>query len=269
MMNSYPWYLADWFSSEKVASFSLESRAIYRELIDHCWNNGSLPNDEKILQNLARCSSAEWKRNRSAIMPCFNLQEDNRLHLQKVDEKRPAMVEARENRQKGADKTNSRKPRQTITATVTDPITDPITDPVIPRAGARPPSPSPSPSPLHPTDVIPPIPPKGGRVRVPPPPADWQAGTEFANTTARIFELHRRGRKTTLDETARAIQAKINGAANPLAVLADLERKHAAWCASDDWTREAGRYVPWLGKWIQSAKSDAEPPPDPSDTPCF
>ncbi len=264
MMNSYPWYLADWFSSEKVASFSLESRAIYRELIDHCWNNGSLPNDEKILQNLARCTAAEWRRNRAAVLPCFELKDDNRLHLHKVDEKRPGIVQAKENRIKGAEVTNSKRKRPTVTDTMTATVTETVTDTVIPCARARTPSPSPSP---HPTDVIPPLPPKGA-------PVAWRDDPAFAAIVSEMFLRHRQGRKTTLDETGRALMLKIEGAVHPIRAAQGLNQRHRAWCESDDWTREAGRYVPWLGKWIQSPKSDAEPPapagdPEGGDEPCY
>lgn len=86
-IHSYPWYIADWRGSEAVLSMNLEQRGLYRELLDHCWDAGSLPTDEAMLRRLASAEPAEFKRSWPAVRHQF-YEKDGRLYHRKVDEKR-------------------------------------------------------------------------------------------------------------------------------------------------------------------------------------
>ncbi len=53
MIHSYPWYPKDWRGSETRMRLTLAGRSIYRDLLDHCWEEGSLPTDHRILAGIA------------------------------------------------------------------------------------------------------------------------------------------------------------------------------------------------------------------------
>jgi len=88
MLHSYPWYTADWRGSEAVAQMSLEEKGMYREMLDRCWEVGSLPVEESLLRRLCGASAWEWKRSWPRVSKQF-FEREGRLHHLKVDEKRP------------------------------------------------------------------------------------------------------------------------------------------------------------------------------------
>lgn len=108
MMHSYPFYVGDWRQSEAATAMTSEQRGIYRELLDQCWMEGSLPADEVVLRRFARAEIPEWKRSWPVVRREF-FESDGRLHHKKVDEKRPKVLAAAEGRQKAADKTNQKR----------------------------------------------------------------------------------------------------------------------------------------------------------------
>jgi hypothetical protein len=44
--------------------------------------------------------------------------------------------------------------------------------------------------------------------------------------------------------------------------LAEIERRHKGWCASDQWSRDGGQFAPYLDVWLNHAKERylLEPP---------
>ena len=105
VLNSYPWYISDWRQDEDVIAMTSEQRGIYRDLLDVCWDQGSLPTDTKLLTKLALCSPWEWKRSWQVVSRKF-IEIDGRLHHPKVDEKRAELIQLQENRRRGAEETN-------------------------------------------------------------------------------------------------------------------------------------------------------------------
>jgi len=89
-IHSYPWYVADWQRSETRFRLSLEGRAIYRELLDYCWQNGSLPSDEKHLAKIADCTVAQLKKHWAVFGKVFILNGD-RYENERVNEGRPRL----------------------------------------------------------------------------------------------------------------------------------------------------------------------------------
>lgn len=53
MIQSYPWYIADWRESETRRRLTPLQRGLYRELLDYCFLEGSLPDDRQILFSIA------------------------------------------------------------------------------------------------------------------------------------------------------------------------------------------------------------------------
>lgn len=56
MIQSYPWYIADWRQSETVARMTLSQKGLYRELLDYCYLEGSIPDDRRLLLKIAGCN---------------------------------------------------------------------------------------------------------------------------------------------------------------------------------------------------------------------
>ena len=97
---SYPWYINDWLGSSTRAVMSAEERGIYRDLLDACWRDGSLPAHEDTLQRIACVTDIEWRRSWPAVRDKFEAR-DGRLWNSKVDSKRPEIVKAKEDRRAG------------------------------------------------------------------------------------------------------------------------------------------------------------------------
>ncbi len=95
MIHSYPWYPSDWLNSETRLRLSLAARSVYRDLLDHCWMQGDLPTDHRVLAGLAGTSLAEFAKLWSHVSDRF-IEVDGRLHHPKVDEKRPDLLKWRE-----------------------------------------------------------------------------------------------------------------------------------------------------------------------------
>lgn len=86
------------------------------------------------------------------------------------------------------------------------------------------------------------------------------AAPDLSEIARRMFDRHPKGRKVSVDRVGAALIARVNGAVNPLQVAEGYERRHAGWCKSEDWTKRSGQFCPWLEGWLNSDKSDAEPP---------
>lgn len=97
VIHSYPWYIADWRGSETRIRMTLEERAIYRDLLDHCWEQGSLPNDEQMLAKICSATPSEFKRSWPAVKKSF-IEDGDRIRHAKVDAKRPEVIRLTEQR---------------------------------------------------------------------------------------------------------------------------------------------------------------------------
>ena len=84
-VHSYPWYISDWVSSETRIEFTMEQRGLYRELLDYCYREGSLPADPRKLAIIAGCGAGEFERAWPAVEGKFTRTGDRFVH-RKVDE---------------------------------------------------------------------------------------------------------------------------------------------------------------------------------------
>ena len=102
-LHSYPWYVADWRGSETRLTLTVTARYIFRELLDYCWIEGSIPNDEAAL---ARIAAVELKELRS-VWPTLKskfIEREGRLTHWRVIEKRPKLQGWANSRVKGGQK---------------------------------------------------------------------------------------------------------------------------------------------------------------------
>lgn len=91
MIQSYPWYIADWRNSETRLSLNLAERGLYRELLDYCYMEGNLPADRELLVSIAGANGKQTRYCLEAVMKLFVLKDGpngSRYHHPKVDEVR-------------------------------------------------------------------------------------------------------------------------------------------------------------------------------------
>lgn len=72
----------------------------------------------------------------------------------------------------------------------------------------------------------------------------------------RMYARHPRKKNKPLVEMELVSFARKHGAAK----LEDVDAVHGQWCASEEWQREGGRYVPALDRWISDEGYTQSPP---------
>ncbi len=95
MIQSYPWYIADWRNSETRLGLSLAARGLYRELLDYCYMEGSLPANREQLVSIAGADGKQTRYCLDAVLKLFVLKEGTngpRYHHIKVDEVRSKLL---------------------------------------------------------------------------------------------------------------------------------------------------------------------------------
>lgn len=106
--------------------------------------------------------------------------------------------------------------------------------------------------------------------RIPPPPQDAATagprqcaprhahedahGFRLQEIASRIFERHPAHRRGSLHMCEQALAEALSGAVDPCAVAESIDRAHAQWCASEQWCRNGGRYVPRLDRWLAQSQ---------------
>ena len=73
VIQSYPWYIADWRDSETRISLTLAERGLYRELLDYCYLEGSLPADRDRIKLLSASDGHEFARAWNTVQHLFEL----------------------------------------------------------------------------------------------------------------------------------------------------------------------------------------------------
>lgn len=75
----HKWYPSRWLSSETRLRMTPTERAIYRDLLDVCYQEGSIPSDERTLAGLAAVSITELRRAWPEVSKKFIPTDDGRL----------------------------------------------------------------------------------------------------------------------------------------------------------------------------------------------
>lgn len=87
VLRSYPVRISEWRSLEAVLCMTAAERDAYRNLIDICWRDGSLPRADRELQALSLSTDREWKRSCVAVKKQFR-ESDGRLWSDLVSQSR-------------------------------------------------------------------------------------------------------------------------------------------------------------------------------------
>lgn len=219
LLQSYPFYVSDWRTSQDVIALTAEARDVYRNLFDICWMDGDLPTDERVLQRLSMADAREWRRSWPSVRPLFQ-EIDGRLHLPKIDERRPELVRWHESKRE-AGKLGGRAKAQLQHSHKQKPST------ATGSALAQ----------LKPSASI--------VVNTPLPPLE---NLDANQAISDMLALHPKKDGRIMAE--QALSAILGESIDPVAVLADIQRRHAAKCRCEDWMRDGGRYAPKLHNWL-------------------
>lgn len=102
MLNSYPWYFSDWIGSRSRAAMTLEERGLYRDILDLCYQSGSVPADERQLRRLVGADEDEWRRAWPAVRARLVVTETGDLTHPRVQENLPVLLSAAAGRHKSS-----------------------------------------------------------------------------------------------------------------------------------------------------------------------
>lgn len=249
-IHSYPWYVHDWRQSMMRLRLSPIGRYVYRELLDQCYIDGSIPNEPELLAKIVDLPRREFDKVWSDVSRAFDLREDGRYHHSKADTVLTEIERWKE--QKSNAGKRSGESRRT---TVERPLNDRSSPDQHPINGSG-------------TAVEPSV-----TVTVPVAVPDSDSIT---NSFAKLYARHpkKHNRIPAEQQYISALSKVADGAA----LMARIDRSHAMWCASDDWKNNGGRYAPKLDRWLadhgwedeapQVASIVAEPdPPKSASTP--
>ena len=142
MIQSYPWYIADWRESETRIKLSLAERGLYRELLDYCYLEGSFPADERQIKLLSSSDGHEFARAWKSVRSLFELvskPDGDRFVHPKVNEVRVKLFAYHEQRKHAGSKSGQSRRQRTLNERSNGTATKHST-------GAEP-SPTPTPSP--------------------------------------------------------------------------------------------------------------------------
>lgn len=90
----YPWYWKNWRLSEARETMNGVERGIYRELLDYCWSDGSIPDDVAAIARLTKHDEATIQAAWATVGKWFIRGADGRLYNAQMTEVR-AKQEAR------------------------------------------------------------------------------------------------------------------------------------------------------------------------------
>lgn len=84
-IHSYPWYVHDWRQSMMRLRLSPLGRYVYRELLDQCYIDGSIPNDKVLLAKIVDVPARDFAKLWPEVSRAFELREDGNYHHPKAD----------------------------------------------------------------------------------------------------------------------------------------------------------------------------------------
>jgi hypothetical protein len=269
----------DWRNSETRARLSLAERGLFRELLDQCHMEGSIPDDPKVLARICGCTLKEFNRTFHNIRDQF-VQDGDRLLNPKAAEVRVRLLGFHEAR-KTAGTAGAKKrwgkidelPSSIPGGSGEHPASVPGQNPEeaaarqttrVDSANASRPAmaslnlsdslPQPQPQPQHPQPPKPPS--SDGLFFHDESTSGRQWEDEVATIAKAIYARHPSRRRCSL----KTIQGKVRSIAKSvplserLGLLRFIDSQHEKWCNSGDWHKDGGDYVKSLDAWLNPEK---------------
>jgi uncharacterized protein YdaU (DUF1376 family) len=230
----------------------LEGRAIYRELLDYCWLNGSLPADEKHLAKIADCTVARMRKHWAIFGKMFILNGD-RYENERVNQMRPELVRWRESKKRNGALGGKKKAENLATAkAIAEATAVPIALPIA-LANSYPSSSSSSSSSIVSTPIFPALDPAA---------ADFHQTPEY--WSEKLREIHPKPSPRRLVEQFCVDHwLKCGDAAKYAAFMLTVSGSLTQWCEA--WARNGNRFAPSLDKWLHDESYRKQPPAPESE----
>lgn len=86
---------------------------------------------------------------------------------------------------------------------------------------------------------------------------------DLSDIAKSIYSRHPKDRRCTLQAAERALaQIAMDSSDPPLTIAERIDDRHAGWVASEEWTKDRGKWVPKLLNWLDPVNGgwDADPP---------
>jgi uncharacterized protein YdaU (DUF1376 family) len=254
-------YPDDWLSSSKIALMTPEEEAAYLRLLLYSWNSSdcSVPDDDRVLAIYTRLG-ASWKQCSANVKSCFVLREGRLCNLRLLDEwdkqnrfknsKRQAGFESgRARRRQGLEKQGGSTPNSVRKEHGAKGNSPPVPRGHLAVPNTRRTKTNFSVRSSQFSDT--PISPRGEeRNHLAEPPLDERVD--------RLYRRHPKKKGRPLVESA--LLEILQKASEPEGLFAEIDRAHAAWCESADWTKEEGRWAPKLADWLVDQGWTGVPP---------
>lgn len=235
LVHSYPWYIKDWLLSEARLTMTLEERGLYRDLLDHFFDQGSLPTNEAALLRMAACDAKEFRRAWPAVRNKFE-EREGRLYNSKAAEILASKMARKEKnatagRSGGLAKAASKRLANATTESsecyenASQDATDDAKQTASNLSRGRARSPSPTPTPYK-------------------PPTPFLADFDASEIMERIQSRHPRSDGSALG--VRLLCDVIASSGDPEAVAKSIDSKHAEYCRSVN-----PKYSKSLTNWVK------------------
>lgn len=198
-----------------------EERGIYRELLDHCYQEGSLPNSSAVLQRRTGTTDEEWARSSAKPLSQFH-EVEGRLKHHKVDEVRGRVLDWREQKSEAGKRSVQARRERTLNGRSNGTSTD------------------------APTDVQ--------RAFKPSSSTTTSTTTSYSAGAEEFIAAY--PKKTGLQVGLQTYLSLIDDAEKS-AVLAGLDR----WKKSEAWTKDNGKWIPEPARWLTDRRWQEYPAP--------
>ena len=216
----FPFYYQAWMTDMNVQMLSHSEKGLYIDMLCSCFNEDGLPTDHKMLKRLFKCDDDDLQM----VVTLFH-ERDGKLHNKKLDEIKAEQAEvSKKKRVAGKASAQARKAKRLAEAT---PVEQPLKS-VATEAQQNPTS-------------------REEKSR------EEESKKILAEEVWRMTPQMGRTRSSK-DKLSKAL-AKIGTSASHDQIMMGLR----AWCASEDWTKEGGKWVGGIHIWVKDRKWENPP----------
>jgi uncharacterized protein YdaU (DUF1376 family) len=114
----YKWFWQDWRANRKAQRMSYIERGLYRELLDECWVEGSIPNDIASLAEICGCPKDVMANAWQVLESCFELLEgkyiNKKMESMRTEKDAERLAKSQSGKKGGVSKSMNSKPKKSI-----------------------------------------------------------------------------------------------------------------------------------------------------------
>lgn len=112
-LDYYKWYWRDWRANRKVQRMSYVERGLYRELLDECWAEGSIPASIEKLAEICGCQkevmAEAWQVLSNCFTPIENRFINDKIESLRTEKDRERLAKSSAGRKGGISKSTGRR----------------------------------------------------------------------------------------------------------------------------------------------------------------